>query len=763
MMKTFSAALAGGLEVRGQDGRPRAVPGDELDLAVVQVVETTLRRKIPALGIVVPVAGTTAALATAVTAALRLLVRARTADANVVVVTGRRGLRSGLDRVLLGDNPFVSTMPRAVVGPGGEVRAIGRRPSDASGWVAFTPDIGRVAGLTPDVMIVDGDTRRVDAAVLAEMARRCPLVYITTSALDVILDTVSDIGVVIGFDRGQIAGSATGDSSFVVPPGAGLAAASGTHEVVAPEATGLDDALAALWRSLATAQTSGGTASGISWAWGVAGALGMLAVPVGDHDRVARGDYWSHPLAGSAERARVLARNMRNGARDLLDRVGDAIEDAVEAAVGTNPKPAALAAAVAEETAAGRRFVIGTRSRAAAIATGLYLDELPGVPLAWRDLGRVTTARRILLDGPGEETSTTILTGPPGPLYAGLTVVPPGGRLVILAAGGWESSRARRQIVEASAAATKVARGFAAEKVASRLAITLLDYPIVEPKVAGSEPAAPASPRGFPRSPWDPFDVRVVGDLGRREPDTEGPPVGEPHATVDVMTVRTESGRVLLAPDQLVSRVRDGEEREVAAKSLRSGDLLVLIDSEARGDLFQLVAERAQELPELTAVVALVDDWHARAARGPEMAGVSYDEILSAMAGTSITAAATVGSWVRGEVHGPDDPDDIARFAVAIKDATLARRAESTARAIETLRRYRRRLGMMLAAAASAERDEHDGWLDARLGIHFAELAATVTTHAVVRVDAGVTTVPRSLAGRLLPAGTPISATEESQ
>jgi hypothetical protein len=230
---------------------------------------------------------------------------------------------------------------------------------------------------------------------------------------------------------------------------------------------------------------------------------------------------------------------------------------------------------------------------------------------------------------------------------------------------------------------------------------------------------------------------------------------------VDVITVRTDSGQVLLPPDQLVSRVRDGEEREVASKSLQVGDLLVLIDSEARADLFQLVAARAQELPELTAVVALVDDWHARAARGPETAGLSYEEILLAMPGTSITSAATVGSWVRGDVHGPDDPDDIARFAAAIGDSTLARRAEPTSRAIETLRRYRRRLGIMLASAASS--DQHDGWLDARLGIHFAELAATLSTHAVTNVDVSVTTVTRSLAGRLLPVGASAPTAEESQ
>jgi hypothetical protein len=748
-VKTFSATSAGGLRLKREIGTTIAIPDDDLDLAFVQLVETTLRRRIPAAGIVVPVAGTTAALAAGVTAALRLIARARNVEGTVVIVTSRPGLRSQLDRLLLGNLPLVETMPRAVISPLGDARAVGRRRNDVSGWVAFTSDLDRAVALRSDVVVVDGDGHRVDSSALRDAAGRCPLIYTSASALDPVLSVVSEFGVVIGFDRGQIASTATGGSSFVVPPWTGTAAAGGTHETLGPEATRLDVTLAALWRSLARAQHAGGAAHDLAWAWGVAGALGMLAVPVGDHDRAARVDPWSQILEGSAERALTIAKNNRSRSKDLLEQVADAIEDAVDAALTTNPKPAALAAIVAEETAAGRRFVIGARSRAAAVATGLHLDELPSVPLAWRDLGRVTTARRILLDGPGDETCTTIITGPPGSLYAGLTVIPPGGRLVVLTAGAWESSRVRRQIVEASAAVTDTARGAAAITAASRLGVTIFDSAVIEPMVTGREPMPAAHRKSVPGSPWDPFDVRVVGDLGRREPDTEDRQACDTDLATDVITVYTDSGVVLLPPQQLVSRVRDGEEREVAAKALRAGDMLVLVDAEARADLFELVAARAQELPELAAVVALVDDWHVRAARGPETARLSYDQILSAMTGTSITTAATVGSWVRGDVHGPDDPDDITRFAIAVGDPTLVRRAEATARAIETLRRYRRRLGMMLASAASLE--EHDGWLDARLGIHFHDLATMLTTHLVTRVDPTVTKVRCSVTGRLLP------------
>src|SRR5262249_19272784 len=149
-------------------------------------------------------------------------------------------------------------MPRAVIGPAGDIRGIGRTPSGVSGSVAFTTDISRIAGVAADVVVIDGDGCHLDGDLVTSITARCPLVYTTTSPRDPPLTLLADVGVVIGFDRGQVAGAATGTSGFVVPSWAGPAAASGTFEAVGPAASPFDDAVAELWRALAAAQHAPG-------------------------------------------------------------------------------------------------------------------------------------------------------------------------------------------------------------------------------------------------------------------------------------------------------------------------------------------------------------------------------------------------------------------------------------------------------------------------------------------------------------------------
>lgn len=744
-MKTFHAVAAGGIEVEDEEGIRRAVPVDELDRRFAEAVGSALRRGIP-IAIVVPVAGTTAALAAAVTAALRLLVRRRSGEVRVMVVSSRLGLRSALDRTRLGGERLTETLPRCAIHLSGELRQIGRHREVSPGWIAFTSDVALAEGASPDVVVVDGDDRRADAEMLARVASGSALVYTTSSPFDPILRSLETFGgAVVAFGRGDLAAYSGGSTGLVAPAWLSAVARSGRHELVGPASSGFDDALADLWSTLGSAQREVGRADDLAFAWGTAGALGQLAVPVMEHDRASHLDPWAQPLSNSVERARAFAQNATGSAREALHSVANSIEAALEAALLANRKPAVLAELVGEEVAAGRPFVVATRSRAASVATATYLDELPGVPLGWRDLGRVTTAKRLLLEGPRSRERTAVVTGPLARAYVGLVPVPPAGRLLVLVAGSWERQRARRQIEQATTLASSLARDESARRTTTRLGIEQMDADLIEPSIEDRETGG-VKGRSVRHGPaWDPFDVQIVGPLGDREPDLEGRLVDD--RIVDVIAVRTVDGTLFVEPDRLVSRIRDGEEREVAAKSLHAGDSLVLVDATARIDLFTLIAARAQELPELQPVVLLVDDWHLRARAAPHRLGRSNEEILSAMAGTSITSPATIGSWIRGEVHGPEDPADIGRFARAVGDEVLERRADATARAVETLRRYRRRLGMMLASATAT--GETNGWLDARLGIHFLDLASTLSTHLVVGVDLELRSMAASFTGKL--------------
>jgi hypothetical protein len=746
-VKTFHAVLAGGIEIEDDAGVRRSVPVDELDQRFTTVVGLALRRSVPA-ALVVPLAGGTAVIAAAVAAATRLLLVRRNPEVRIVIVSTRIGLRSTLDRTWLGDQRLTETLPRCVLTSSGDLRPIGRPREELTGWITFTSAVEHAEGVQPDVIVVDGDGRRVELEVITRVASKSALLYITSSPFDPALATIEAYGgAVVAFDRGDFAAWSGGITGLVAPGWVSRAARSGMHELVGPSSSQFDDALSNLWHALTLAQGRVERSEDLAFGWGTAGALGQLAAPIEEHDRAARLDPWAQPLSSSLSRLHSFAQNASGATREALHSVADSIEAVLKSAPASNPKPMALARLVREEVAAGRGFVIVARSRAACACTSAHLDETPGVPLGWATLGRVVTAKRLLLEGPRPREQTVIATGPVSRPYTGLIPVPAAGRLVVLVAGAWERSKARRQIEQASLFVTSLARTESAQASALRLGFELTDTEPVEPKIEDREWGEVGSRPVRHGHIWDPFAVEIVGHLGDREPDLEARATHEDERTVMAITLQTLDGTIFVEPDRLISRIREGEEREVAAKSVQTDDRVVLVDTTARASLFALVAARAQEVPELQPVVLLVDDWHLRAGLAPGRSRMTHPEILRGMTGTSVTSPSTIGTWIRSEVHGPEDPDDIVRFAGAVGDDVLLRRARAMAQAIETLRRYRRRLGGLLSESIRTGKGE--GWLDARLGIHFSDVASVLSTHIVTTVDHDLRSVPASMAGRL--------------
>ncbi|WP_449657822.1 DISARM anti-phage system protein DrmE domain-containing protein [Streptomyces varsoviensis] len=118
------------------------------------------------------------------------------------------------------------------------------------------------------------------------------------------------------------------------------------------------------------------------------------------------------------------------------------------------------------------------------------------------------------------------------------------------------------------------------------------------------------------------------------------------------------------------------------------------------------------------------------------------------MHGTSITSAQTVGTWVRGQVNGPHDPEDVRRFARAVHDQVLLAQAGW---ALKTLQIVHRKAGRWLSTQIAGARSHHDDALiDANLGLRVSDLLESVSAHPVLGIDRAPRDVAAHLVGRLV-------------
>lgn len=548
------------------------------------------------------------------------------------------------------------------------------------------------------------------------------------------------------------------------------------------------------------------------WVWSLFNTLSLLPVDPARYDTLLPATPWATRLTDAPEQARTYARNTPSALTDPWLRVADALEQVLHAAAPA-PKltrvltwvasliddptadplratvdPQRLSAHSREEhSAAGAtapsRSLIITRNRTCAAAVAAVLDEHPDVPLGWGEHVQVASLPDILT-GRVATSGHLLLCGAVPKSAAGLLAMPAASSITVLAAGSWEGTR----VVSTSGAASAELRRLRTETVtlsAPRLGVAPHRTDLFGPE-AGLTAVSGGHTRALPTHPeapaWEPFDADLSAMLTRissaMRDDLPAPPVRQDHVSVpaicvwlrdaspassapaDSTAVATETAAaaansvVLLAADDLIHRRRGTSLAQVAAKSVQADDLLVLIDHSARADLFTTITARLGELPEYLPILALVEMWQAHAASARD-SGRNYEQILAALQadGSAITSADTVGSWIRGQVHGPADPDDIGRFAAAVGDQELARRARSISAAVRALNATHRKVGMWLSGQISSalDRDDPEQLVDVTLDVHVSDLLESVTQHPVVTVDLDARPVPAALTATVLP------------
>jgi hypothetical protein len=565
----------------------------------------------------------------------------------------------------------------------------------------------------------------------------------------------------------------------------------------------LDDAVSSMWGATADVASAMGRsgseqqASDLRWAWAVTSSFSALATSAARADFHAGYGLWSPPsLTDAPQRGRDLA--VREN-QSLWLHWADAAAAAV-AASERESKAADVARVTADLAREGRPLLVLARNRSAAAALRSALLENPvaaDVPVAsMRDFA----ASRLR----ASSEAIVVVTGPVPRPYSGWLTVPPAAGLLVVNAGPQQALRSARQVIDARRALA-LAR---ADAVADGLVPGLQQGSCRRP--GGELPGGPGlafvtaaglrvpfesgggqwdeqarqyledrageegqlpSGRGTAQEAtlWTPFQDDVLAALERRagrtagaadqmlENDADGGTgtgtsiaamaSGELVPVIPVSLCPLEGGAeftVLQPPGETVTR-RDGlQVKAVSARALRPGDLVALTDGQARRDLFGHVVDALEETPEWGLQAELARRWR-ECVQGIHRSGLSYEEIRRG-SGVSVQAG-TIGTWARGRVECPLNPEDVRRLARFLGDDEVLSRADAVSTSLRELWRLHRKAGRWLSARLAAasraglEDDAirgrvQDDVLDPALGLRASDLLGAIRLCRVTAIGA---------------------------
>jgi hypothetical protein len=577
----------------------------------------------------------------------------------------------------------------------------------------------------------------------------------------------------------------------------------------------LDSAVSSLWTATANLSKKTGAAGNavqagnLRWAWAVTSSFTQLATSAARADYHADRRPWAPPsLLEAPQRARDLAVRENEA---LWLRWAEAA-DVTVAASSREYKAAVIAQVAAELAVEDRQVLVLTRNRVAAAALRSALLENPVAPAEVS----VASMRDFAAGRPRIPGDALVVI--PGPLprpYAGWLAVPPSRGLLMLTAGPHQTLRAARQAIDARNALALARSGAlasglvagsprapqaGAQPTGETLAIITAAGTHVPFEATGGQwddrtrrdleaRARQADPVGLPGNAaddsalWTPFRDDALAALERcagrpsgaadqiLESDADGSAgtgagvsVTSSGAPVPVvpLTLRPLDGSgefVLLQPPCETLTRRDGlRVKPVAARSLRPGDLVALVNGQARQDLFGHMIDTLEESPDWGLSVALARFWHDCVQRIPD-SGLNYEEIRR-RSGVSVQAK-TIGTWARGQAECPLDPEDVRLLARFLGDDDVLSRADAVAAALRALWQLHQKAGRWLSSRlADASRaglgDDairgriRDEVLDLALGLRASDLLGAIR---LCRVTAVGTTccAPAGATGSPLP------------
>ncbi len=198
--------------------------------------------------------------------------------------------------------------------------------------------------------------------------------------------------------------------------------------------------------------------------------------------------------------------------------------------------------------------------------------------------------------------------------------------------------------------------------------------------------------------------------------DTEAVAEGTGHAD-DIPCIRFEvrsrrrgHGFVWVPSEQTVECVRKSAPEEVsriAASDLTKDDVLILVEEDARGSLFDRVVDLAEDQPELQHLATYRKQWQEAMrvlAAKYNCARKGYWTLYADFraAGSTISTELSVRNWLLGRVIGPDRVSSIRAAGKLAAMAALDRDAPEFDKAFRTIRAIHQGLGRRLSRAIRA-------------------------------------------------------------
>lgn len=762
----------------------------KFDHVLLEVADGAVQTGVPT-AIVLPVAGTKTPVLLAASMLIAHFVRTQKMNANIALVSKQVGLRQFYDSLYLEKYCHLADcFPRTVVDTTGlaldDRKVSGKLSSEElkrRGRLHFVPGLNRLdrmrfrrssSLIEPDGLVVESQACDEDnlCKLFASMGGKIPIIYLTVDPFDPALSLFRESGAVRAWDAAQMASFVDAEpNDDAICTGAEVVAglADTSFEVAGSSGDSeFDVSLARLWDDLMEIQRSptGLSFDSVGWTWGVFAALSQLLVPLEDYERYARLGWNTATLSDAPEKAGAFGRNAPGEyERELWEVLADDMHAAIEAARGGNSKPERAAGWVRDLLEEGSGGVIVVRNRVSEKALDAYLDAHPGIPWGWRTAIRIAALSDLVAGRKALGTEAALFPGPLPSRYGWMFALPPTGRVTVLAHGPWEASRAVRQIQVTAQQLETLARGGVREQAMARLfgpgSVVDAEPPPAAPRIVHSGIQANKVPSTVRDAVWSPFDLKIAKLLRTRDVDVVASPrtslSGGAEGSVEAVLIELDDGEGYFEPNCRVSRLREKVE-EVAAKSLKPGDRIMLIECGARRDLFMHIAKKLEDLPGWMSTVSLVELWHEQARLAGLQSGLDNEQILARMNGTTITGPGTIGAWIKGVRHGPNKAEDIRRFGEAVGDDVLVSRWQMIGQAITTIRGHRIGLGKWLnakLAGVSGGDTGDDGYFDRRLGMHYSDLMDAVSVHRVRSVSTSVTIVPQLKANRLLEAGEP--------
>lgn len=766
--------------LRRQVNRNRFLPFEPtlLDSELLAVADTAAAIGRP-LAVLIPFPAPAAPTLLGTAILVAAIQQSRMLDVEVAVVSPRIAARLAYEELAFAEQKLCDFVPRTRVGPDGSFREVGSPKRATAGRLHFATDLERLAGISGRLRGVVIDSQAIGAdALRRELRARAgvPIVYMASNPFDAGITTVQDAGGLVWcWDQetlSQLAASArvprrSNAGPLLASPAAIAAYAEARVAIVKTvraDSQRLDEALGLGWsalKALAPGVRGGGFNFGatVKWAYSAYTVLAACPVAPSKRDRFVGMNPYAMRVGDAPAVARVYAKQGSGNARGAWYELADAF-DRIISAEEDGARFRELERWANEQAAEAQTSMVVVGGRVDKLALAAALDESPTAHPDWRSTTRIASRQEVrsASAGPLGETVLCVL-GPVPRGDAGWLAVPPGKGLVVLAGGDFEAGRAYRQITHAAQAVRRT-RDIALEQEA----IGSCACPDLAPRVVRDDTNPPSvttrpgehASRRAPEagSTWEPFDADITTLLSRTSrADIPEPPRGSGSSIGPVsraLAIHLADGGVLLAqPNDLVARYRKSGMDRVAAKAVAAGDVVFLVEQGVRRDLFSTVLDRLSETVEYGVYVAMIDFWRARAGRHYG-SNLSYEEIHRRMMayGTRVTTTQTIGNWVRGVVAGPQDPEDIRRFARAVGDEELQSRADAVAKALAALHSLHRRAGYWLNAQIDASRaNEREDRGDELLGIRVSDLLEAVRPHRVSEVDHTPHWVEQALVG----------------